>query len=192
MLLQSIGGFMAQLITGIFRSRSAAMLAVEDLVRHGYSQDDISLLMSETTRGSEFAVEEATKGPEGLAAGAAIGGAIGALVLGLTSVGLIAAPGVALFAAGQWLAALAGFGAGALGGGILGGLIGLGIPEHEAELYRSELQKGGILLGLYCIDAERIKEAEALLKANKAEHITAEMLKDDPKHVDDLRKNAVV
>lgn len=183
---------MAKLITGIFHSRAAAMLAVEDLIRHGYSQDDISLLMSETTRGAEFAVAEATKGPEGLAAGAAIGGAIGALVLGLTSVGLIAAPGVALFAAGQWLAGLAGFGAGALGGGIIGGLIGLGIPEHEAELYRSEIAKGGILLGLYCVDAERIKEAEALLRANNAEHITAESIKEEPKHVDDLRKNAIV
>ena len=183
---------MAKLITGIFRSRAASMLAVEDLIRHGYSQDDISLLMSETTRGSEFSVEEATKGPEGLAAGAAIGGAIGALILGLTSVGLIAAPGIALFATGQWLAALAGFGAGALSGGIIGGLIGLGLPEHEAELYRSEIEKGGILLGLYCIDAERVKEAEALLKANNAEHITAEAIKDDPKHVKDVRNNAVV
>lgn len=183
---------MAKLITGIFRSRAASMLAVEDLIRHGYSQDDISLLMSETTRGSEFGVQEATKGPEGLAAGAAIGGAIGALILGLTSVGLIAAPGVAPFATGQWLAALAGFGAGALGGGILGGLIGLGIPEHEAELYRSELQKGGILLGLYCADPERIKEAEALLRANKAEHITAEILRDDHKRVEEARKSAVV
>ncbi len=67
---------MAKLITGIFRSRAASMLAVEDLIRHGYSQDDISLLMSETTRGSEFVMEEATKGPEGLAAGAAIGGGL--------------------------------------------------------------------------------------------------------------------
>jgi len=172
---------MAKLITGIFHTRSSAMLAVEDLMRHGFLQDDISLLMSETTRGREFIVDETTKAPEGLAAGAAIGGAIGALALGLTAVGLVAAPAVGVFVTGQWLAALAGFGAGALGGGLIGGLIGLGIPEHEAELYRGEIEKGGILLGLYTMDEERAKEAHRLLEANGAEHVKAEHVKDDAK-----------
>ena len=62
------------------------MLAVEDLIRHGVNQDDISLLMSETTRGREFLVDEHTKSPEGMTTGAAIGGVLGALALGLTSV----------------------------------------------------------------------------------------------------------
>jgi hypothetical protein len=178
---------MAKLVTGIFPTRARAMLALEDLVRHGFSQDDISLLMSETTRGREFGVEEATKAPEGVAAGAAIGGALGALLLGLTSVGLLAAPGVNIFVSGQWLAALAGFGAGALGGGILGGLVGLGIPEHEAEFYREEIAKGGILLGIYCLDDERAQEAESLLKANNGEHLHVDHAKDDPRH---LRRGA--
>ena len=178
---------MAKLVTGIFPTRARAMLALEDLVRHGFSQDDISLLMSETTRGREFAVDEATKAPEGVAAGAAIGGALGALLLGLTSVGLLAAPGVNIFVSGQWLAALAGFGAGALGGGILGGLVGLGIPEHEAEFYREEIAKGGILLGIYCADAERAQEAEALMKANDGEHLHCDNAKDDPRN---LRRGA--
>jgi hypothetical protein len=186
-VLENAGGYMAKLVTGIFPTRASAMLALEDLVRHGFSQDDISLLMSETTRGREFAVEEATKGPEGVAAGAAIGGALGALLLGLTSVGLLAAPGINVFVSGQWLAALAGFGAGALGGGILGGLVGIGIPEHEAELYRGEIEKDGILLGLYCEDEQRSREAEALLKANNASHLHNDNTKDDPKR---LRRTA--
>jgi hypothetical protein len=172
---------MAKLITGIFRTRSSAMLAVEDLIRHGFLQDDISLLMSETTRGREFMVDETTKAPEGLATGAAIGGAIGAIALGLTATGLVAAPAVGLFAAGQWLAALAGFGAGALGGGLIGGLIGLGIPEHEAELYRGEIEKGGILLGLVAQEEDRAKEGHRLLEANGGEHVKVEHVKDDAK-----------
>lgn len=177
---------MAKLVTGIFRSRSSAMLAVEDLIRHGFMQDDISLLMSETTRGREFMVDESTKAPEGLAAGAAIGGAIGAIALGLTATGLIALPGIAV--AGQWLAALAGFGAGALSGGVLGGLIGLGIPEHEAELYKGEIDKGGILLGLYTMDEARAKEAFRLLEANAGEHVKAEHVKDEVKeHIEKVR-----
>ncbi len=178
---------MAKLLTGIFRNRSSAMLAVEDLIRHGFSQDDISLLMSETTRGREFMVDESTKAPEGLAAGAALGGALGAIALGLSATGLVAAPAIGLYAAGQWLAALAGFGAGALGGGLLGGLIGLGIPEHEAELYRGELEKGGILLGVVAVDDEKAKEAHRLLEANGAEHVKAESCKDEVNKIEKVK-----
>lgn len=178
---------MAKLLTAIFRSRAAAMTAVEDLVRHGFSQDDISLLMSETTRGREFMVDESTKAPEGMATGAAVGGVLGALALGLTATGLVAAPAVGLFAAGQWLAALAGFGAGALGGGILGGLVGLGIPEHEAELYKGEIEKGGILLGVVGEDDDRTKEAHRLLEANGGEHVKAETVKDEARRIEKVR-----
>ena len=180
---------MAKLLTAIFRSRAAAMTAVEDLVRHGFSQDDISLLMSETTRGREFMVDESTKAPEGLAAGAAVGGVLGAVALGLTATGLVAAPAIGLFAAGQWLAMLAGFGAGALGGGLIGGLVGLGIPEHEAELYRGELEKGGILLGVFGGDKDddRTKEAHRLLEANGGEHVKCENVKDEVKTIEKVR-----
>lgn len=172
---------MAKLITGIFRSRSSAMLAVEDLIRHGFPQDDISLLMSETTRGREFVIDEHTKSPEGIVTGAAIGGVLGALALGLSAVGMIVAPGVGAYAVGHWLTTLAGFGAGAIGGGFIGGLIGLGIPEHEAELYRGEIEKGGILLGIFVYDKERAHEAEALMNANSGEHVHCENAKDDVK-----------
>jgi hypothetical protein len=168
---------MAKLVTGIFRNRSSAMLAVEDLIRHGFEQDDISLLMSETTRGREFLVDEHTKAPEGLATGAAVGGILGALALGLTSVGMVAAPGLGIFVVGQWLSILAGFGAGALGGGLIGGLIGIGVPEHEAEFYRGEIEKGGILLGTYVLDNDRATEIKNLLEANGGERVHEESVK---------------
>ena len=40
---------MATLVTGLFKARSSAERAVEDLVAHGWSRDDISLLMSDAT-----------------------------------------------------------------------------------------------------------------------------------------------
>ena len=45
---------MATLVTGLFKARSSAERAIEDLVAHGWSRDDVSLLMSDATQGREF------------------------------------------------------------------------------------------------------------------------------------------
>jgi hypothetical protein len=168
---------MAKLITGIFKTRSSATLAAEDLVRHGFAQDDISSLMSETARGREFFVEEHTKSPEGLATGAAIGGIVGAIAAGLTSIGMIAMPGAAFYPVGQGLAALTGFGAGSLVGGIIGGLVGLAIPEHVAAFHRHAHNRGGILVGVHA-PRGRALEAKKVLDAAGADSIHVENVRD--------------
>lgn len=170
---------MAKLITAIFKKKVHALATAQELVAQGFPDDDISVLMSETTRGQEFAVQEATKAPEGLSAGAALGGVIGAIAAGLTSVSLLAIPGLGVFAVGAWVSMLAGFGAGALGGGLLGGLVGLGIPEREAELYHEEIQNGGILLGLIIFDERLVREAQKVFEANDAHQLKIENVTDD-------------
>ena len=87
---------MAKLVTGLFKTRSSAENAVESLIHNGYSREDISLLMSDATRGREFALQMASKAPEGAAAGATIGGAIGAIAAGLVVLGVLVVPGLAL------------------------------------------------------------------------------------------------
>ena len=161
---------MSTLITGMFPSRVTAEHAAEELTRAGFAADDISILMSETTRGREFALREASKAPEGAATGATIGGVLGAIGAGLVAVGTIAVPGLGLVAAGPVLAALAGAGAGAAAGGLTGALVGLGMPEHEAKFYDQELRKGGILLGVYTHD-DRKRQAKDVLAAAGAENI---------------------
>lgn len=170
---------MAKLITGIFKDRASAVVALDDLKNHNFAQDDISLLMSESARGNQYKIEEHSQSSRGLASGAAIGGVLGAVVLGLTTVSMVAAPGLGIFAVGQWLSLLAGFGAGALSGGLIGGLIGLGMPEHVAELYRGEIEKGGILIGVYSLDNARASEVTKLFEANGAEHVKSENVKSD-------------
>ncbi len=64
---------MAVLVSGIFKTREAAERAIDDLMRAGFSRDDISLLMTEATRGREFGLEMSTKAPEGAATGATVG-----------------------------------------------------------------------------------------------------------------------
>jgi hypothetical protein len=140
---------MSRLITGIFPSRHSAERAVDDLLDAGFSRDDVSLLMSSTTQGREFTVTEASKAPEGAATGATVGGVLGAIAAGLVVAGVLVIPGVNLVAAGPVLATLAGVGAGAAAGGLTGALVGLGIPEHEAKFYREEIEKGGILVGVF-------------------------------------------
>jgi len=74
---------MATLVTGLFKTRYSADRASESLIETGYSRDDISILMSEATRGREFALRMATKAPEGVATCAAVGGALGAIAASL-------------------------------------------------------------------------------------------------------------
>ena len=162
---------MSKLITGVFTSRSRAEQAVDELMRAGFASEDVSLLMSESTRGREFAVKTSTKAPEGAATGATIGGVLGAVAAGLAAVGTITVPGLALVAAGPVVAALAGMGAGAAAGGLTGGLIGLGVPEHEAKFYAKEIEKGGILVGVYA-HKDRVESARDILNAAGADKVT--------------------
>jgi hypothetical protein len=161
---------MATLVTGLFRSRANAERGVEDLVHYGWSRDDISLLMSDATRGREFGLAMATKAPEGAATGATIGGVLGAVAASLVALGIVAIPGLGLVAAGPILAALAGLGAGAAAGGLTGALIGLGMPEHEAKFYNEEIQQGGILVGVYT-HSDRADQARKILDAAGAEQV---------------------
>ncbi|HET9532993.1 MAG TPA: hypothetical protein VFQ92_21740 [Blastocatellia bacterium] len=161
---------MATLVTGLFSSRANAERAVEDLVHYGWSRDDISLLMSDATRGREFGLAMATKAPEGAAAGATIGGVIGAIAAGLVALGIVALPGIGLVAAGPIVATLAGLGAGAAAGGLTGALIGLGIPEHEAKFFNEEIERGGILVGVYS-HADRADQARKIMDAAGAERV---------------------
>jgi hypothetical protein len=163
---------MAHLVTGIFPNRASAELAVDQLVASGYARDDISVLMSDATRGREFGITEDSKAPEGAAAGAALGGVLGAIAAGLISVGIIAIPGIGLVAAGPIIAALAGAGAGGAAGGLLGALVGAGIPEHEAQLFDEELKKGGILVGVYAHD-DRVDAAKEIYRTAGAESVSS-------------------
>ena len=161
---------MSKLISGIFPTRNSADRAVQDLLDDGFRQADISVLLSESNVGHEFTVEKGTKAPEGVATGAAIGGAVGAVAMGLAAIATVAIPGMAFVAAGPIVAALTGMGAGAAAGGITGGLIGLGIPEHEAKLYNEKMGSGGVLVGVHA-EGDRANSAKRILEAAGAEKL---------------------
>jgi hypothetical protein len=71
------------------------------------------------------------------------------------------------------VAALAG--AGALGavGGLVGALVGMGIPEYEAKRYEGRVRHGGILLSVHCDNNEWVKRGEEILKRSGAEDVSS-------------------
>lgn len=154
---------MAKLVTGLFNTRSSAMLAIEDLMRHGVSQEDISLLLTDTTLGREFFMDVNSKAPEGACMGTIIGGIVGSILAYCVAVGYIADPGLGLYGSNLLVSTLAGCGIGMLFGLLVGALCGAAIPEYEAKLDRIG-RKGGILVGTY-IHPKRQYEVRRLLQA---------------------------
>ena len=159
---------------GIYPTRAAAELAVDQLVAAGFSQSDVSVLMSDNQGSKEFAAEKNTKAPEGTAAGVGIGGTVGGTLGLLAGIGALAIPGVGpLIAAGPIMGALAGLGVGGAVGGMVGALVGLGIPEYEAKRYEGRVKDGGILLSVHCDSSEEVSRAKDILKATGADDIAS-------------------
>ena len=162
-------------VTGLFKTRAAAEAAVDAIIKRGYTRDDISVLMSDSTKDKEFAMQTRSHAADGLGIGGAIGGTVGAVLAAIAAVGTsIAIPGLGIFVAGPIAAALAGAGAGGATGGLIGLLIGTGIPEHRAKVYDTGLRSGGILLGAQAKSSEDVDRLETLLQDIGAEYVRAE------------------
>jgi hypothetical protein len=133
-------------IVGVFADRTQAHLALDELRRADFRDDQLGLMASgnsdygttATDPSDNFAAEA---GATGLAAGAGIGALWG---LGIAA-GVLPAIGPAI-AGGTLAAILSSAAAGAAAAGLAGTLIGLGIPKDEAEYYESELRSGRIIL----------------------------------------------
>ena len=163
------------LVTGLFKTRAAAEAAVDALMKRGYTRDEISVLMSDSTKSKEFAVETRSHAADGAGIGGAVGGTIGAVLAAIVAVGTsIAIPGLGLVVAGPIAAALAGAGAGAATGGIIGALIGAGIPEHRARVYDAGIRSGGILLGVEARSDTDGDNLQKFLEDLGAEHVRQE------------------
>lgn len=165
-----------KMITAIFRDRYDAIEAFDWLRVQGYTQEEISVLMSDQTRLSykddvgAGRIERGSKLAEGAATGGAIGTAVGAGLAALAAIGTsLVLPGLGLVIAGPLAAAFAGGGAGAVAGGLIGGLVGYGIPESNAKAYEEALRDGGVAIGV----VPRNSEANTTI-TNKFESLRGE------------------
>jgi hypothetical protein len=161
-------------ITAVFDSSVEAETALRKLEHAGFIQSEITILLSEETRGKHFGIKEGTKAESGAAAGAAIGGVSGALWLALASAGTLLIPGLNLVVSGALIGGLVGLGAGAATGGLVGSLVGVGIPEHEAKLYEDAVRKGAVLVAVESSDDDCTDRIKGILKGANAQNITAQ------------------
>lgn len=144
------------MMTAIFNSRDAAETAYDALLSHGFSKDDVNIVMTDETRKQNFDHSDSDdsaltdKAMEGAGKGSAIGGTVGAVAAAIAAIGTtLALPGLGLLIAGPLAAGLAGAGAGGLAGGLIGALVNSGIPEETAKAYESGLKSGGIVVGVH-------------------------------------------
>jgi hypothetical protein len=161
------------MITATFKTRPAAEHALLNLEAIGVTQDQVSLVATDETRGNSFNIETGNKVDEGVAAGATAGGLIGAALGSLATATAIAIPGLNVVVAGTLVSAMAGLGTGAVAGGLLGGLIGSGIPEHEAKIYENEIKNGAVLMAVKPVDGEQKKQIKDILKREDAYNLAA-------------------
>jgi Protein of unknown function (DUF3341) len=161
-------------VFGIYPSQAGAEAAVDALKNAGYRNTDISVLLPENEGTKDFAVHKDTKAPEGTTTGAVSGGVIGGTLGWLAGIGALAIPGLGPFiAAGPIMGLLGGMGAGGAIGGLAGALIGMGIPEYEANRYEGRIKKGGILLSVHCDNSDWVKRAKQILEQTGGEDISS-------------------
>ena len=86
-------------VFGLYSTRVQAELAVDRLLKAGFSNDDISVLLQDTPSSKEFAHATNTKAPEGTTTGATAGGVVGGTLGLLAGIGALAIPGVGPFIA---------------------------------------------------------------------------------------------
>lgn len=161
-------------VSALFKKRSAADKAFDQLEDAGFSRDQISLVMSEDTRNNYIKeIRDTSDVDEGVSTGVGIGGLAGAIAGMLLAAGTITIPGLNLVVAGALVPTLAGLGAGAVTGGIVGGLIGAGIPEHEAIMYAEEIENGNFLVTIQTSTKEEEAKAREIFSLNSADRIKA-------------------
>ncbi len=151
---------MARSIVGLFNSRAEAEAAIGDLIESGFDSSRIGILLQDRGQTREVVAEYGTRSGETAAAGGIVGGTAGAL---MAATGALVIPGLGPFIAGGIVAAVLGAG----GGALIGGLLGLGIPEEEATYYQEQVGAGRAMV---TVDAQgRDDEARAIMLRNGAD-----------------------
>jgi hypothetical protein len=164
---------MTSSIMATFKTRQAAESALVNLEALGITDEQISLVVTDETRGNSFNIEEGSKLDEGAAAGATAGGLVGGIWGALGAATAMTIPGLNIVMVGTAVSAMAGLGAGAAAGGFIGALVGSGIPEHEAKIYEDEIKSGAILMAVEPKDSDQKDQIQKVFEREDAYNLAA-------------------
>lgn len=154
---------------GTFATKSNAETALKELSDAGFNMDRISVITRnvepETNLSGAEVKPASERAKDGAKAGVTAGTATGGLMGLIGGISILALPGVGAAAElGIVLAnTLLGSGIGAAGDGLVGALIGWGVPEERAKRYDNLLSEGYYVVLLEGTVAE-INGAEAILQ----------------------------
>jgi hypothetical protein len=141
---------------GVFANRLETENALLEIKSSGFPMDNVSVVgrnadTEDRVAGVEVHKSIDNKADEGAVVGAVTGGALGGITGLLVGLGTLAIPGVgpvllAGAAATALATTLAGTAIGAGGASLLGALIGLGVPDNDAQVYSDLLEQGYYLV----------------------------------------------
>jgi hypothetical protein len=163
-------------IAGLFPNWTSAEPAIRELQAAGFTGDQVGVAMRDRTAQGELVEGTGMQAAEAAATGAVGGGLLGGLTGFLIGIGALAIPGLWPVVAGGALATafgvtggttLAGMGIGAAAGGLLGALVGMGIPETEAHHFETGFRAGRVLVTVAA--GARVLEALAILDRHGAD-----------------------
>jgi hypothetical protein len=169
-------------VIGLFANTKQVTAGINALENQGFNAQQISLITADNIDKDSFEITTNTKIPEAAGVGALAGGSLGLIVGGLAAIGSVATGGVGLLASGPIVAALTGGAFGAGGGGMLGAVLGIAMPDTDQQSIIDELEKGAALLSVECTSDEVAKVTETLksqqaMKVEKAQHSELEKIK---------------
>lgn len=135
---------MKQLIMSVYRTRQDAALAIYQLLEKGYEKKDISVLGKNKKELSIISRDTGLKKPESGIGNTGLFGEIKDLITSMELQSEI------LWVIGPAASKLAGAEIGTKTDGLVVGLIGLGIPEEDAQKYECCLMDDHIIIMMVC------------------------------------------
>jgi hypothetical protein len=162
---------------GLFSTRAEAEQALYRLRDSGFNMDHISVVaksgegLTDLTGHNgtyDHAKSDAEQAKGGAGAGATAGAATGGAIGLIGSLGVLAIPGIGPAAEVGFLLAntLLGSGIGAASGGLLGALIGWGVPEDRANYYNDRVYNQNDYLVMVEGSEQEIQAAQTVLSNN--------------------------
>ncbi|MFC3803816.1 general stress protein [Cohnella sp. GCM10012308] len=152
-------------VVGTFRNEQDVIDAIEALKAAGWNKDDISVVSHKREAVHHVDTVTGTNSAEGMVTGGVAGAFLGGTAGLLATAGLLFIPGLGpLLAAGPIATVIAGAAVGGSTGTLIGGLVGLGIPDREAEIYKTLVEQDHLLV-IVKTGAENRSHVESIFQA---------------------------